>query len=37
MAAWSVPEIEFYLAERYGAYWERYCVRVPATLIPGVW
>ena len=37
MALWSVPEIEFYLAERYGAQWDAYVARVPATLVPGVW
>ena len=37
MAVFSVPEIEFYLAQRYADEWPGYVERVPWKAIPYVW
>ena len=37
MGAFSTPEIEHYLANRYQADWSAYAKRVKWKMVPGVW
>jgi protein-S-isoprenylcysteine O-methyltransferase Ste14 len=37
MAVWSVPEIDFYLADKYGEQWTEYTSEVQCQMFPGVW
>ena len=37
MAYWSVPELDYYLEQKYGAQWVAYAARVPCQMFPGVW
>jgi len=35
MIKWSVPELQFYLRQRYGEQWEKYAARVTWDVFPG--
>ncbi|KAJ1484582.1 hypothetical protein T484DRAFT_1947463 [Baffinella frigidus] len=35
MVQWSVPELQFYLRQRYGVQWEKYAARVTWNVFPG--
>ena len=37
MAVWSVPEIDFYLANKYGEEWTAYTAQVQCQMFPGIW